>query len=401
MTINLSERISAACFQYVHGNNLVYNTSWEDPRLDRTALELTPDDSILVITSAGCNTLDYALQSPKHVYAVDVNPRQNALLELKLAGTRTLRYDEFFAMWGQGRLPGIEHTYRTRLRNQLTPFAQQYWDKNIGYFSGEGRYRGSFYFYGTTGLFAHAVNTYIDHVAGVRESINAILGASCLEEQREIYESSLYDAIWSRFVRWCVSRDTTLSLLGVPRPQRQEVEKHYGGIANFIESCLETVFTQLPLADNYFWRVYLTGQYTETCCPEYLKRENFDALRDGLSDRISIHTNTITGFLTEARRPITRLVLLDHMDWLSTHQMHALEQEWQAIVENANPGARILWRSGGMKTSFVDSIHVRTNGKIRRVGDLLRYNKSLAHELHAQDRVHTYGSFYIADLATA
>jgi S-adenosylmethionine-diacylglycerol 3-amino-3-carboxypropyl transferase len=32
------------------------------------------------------------------------------------------------------------------------------------------------------------------------------------------------------------------------------------------------------------------------------------------------------------------------------------------------------------------------------VGDLLNYHRPLAAELHAKDRVHTYGSFYIADL---
>ena len=45
----------------VHQHQLVYNTCWEDPRLDRQALELTAEDAVLVITSAGCNALDYAL----------------------------------------------------------------------------------------------------------------------------------------------------------------------------------------------------------------------------------------------------------------------------------------------------------------------------------------------------
>ena len=53
-------------------------------------LELGPDDNVLVITSAGCNALDYALAGPRHVYAVDLNPRQNALLELKKAAIRAL-----------------------------------------------------------------------------------------------------------------------------------------------------------------------------------------------------------------------------------------------------------------------------------------------------------------------
>ncbi|MDB4756823.1 BtaA family protein, partial [Mariniblastus sp.] len=70
--------ISQRVFKTVHQNNLVYNTCWEDPRLDRVALEIGPDENVLVITSAGCNALDYALNSPNHVYAVDMNPRQNA-----------------------------------------------------------------------------------------------------------------------------------------------------------------------------------------------------------------------------------------------------------------------------------------------------------------------------------
>jgi S-adenosylmethionine-diacylglycerol 3-amino-3-carboxypropyl transferase len=46
---------------------------------------LRDQDKLLVITSAGCNFLDYALTGPRRILAVDANPRQNALLELKFA----------------------------------------------------------------------------------------------------------------------------------------------------------------------------------------------------------------------------------------------------------------------------------------------------------------------------
>ena len=32
-----------------------------------------------MITSGGCNALDYLLDEPRRIYAVDMNPRQNAL----------------------------------------------------------------------------------------------------------------------------------------------------------------------------------------------------------------------------------------------------------------------------------------------------------------------------------
>ena len=70
---SLAERISMKVFNFVHGNNLVYNTCWEDPRLDKKALNLTPEDNVFVITSAGCNALSYAIDGVKHVYCADMN----------------------------------------------------------------------------------------------------------------------------------------------------------------------------------------------------------------------------------------------------------------------------------------------------------------------------------------
>jgi S-adenosylmethionine-diacylglycerol 3-amino-3-carboxypropyl transferase len=88
-------------FRIVHGGHLVYNQCWEDPAVDRQALGLTRGDRVLVITSAGCNALDYALLGAR-VVAVDVNPRQNHLLELKRAGIRALDFDSFFTLFGEG-----------------------------------------------------------------------------------------------------------------------------------------------------------------------------------------------------------------------------------------------------------------------------------------------------------
>ena len=61
--MRLADWFNVRMFNMVHGNNLVYNTCWEDPRLDRIALGLGSDDNVMVITSAGCNALDYALEA--------------------------------------------------------------------------------------------------------------------------------------------------------------------------------------------------------------------------------------------------------------------------------------------------------------------------------------------------
>jgi S-adenosylmethionine-diacylglycerol 3-amino-3-carboxypropyl transferase len=144
--------------------------------------------------------------------------------------------------------------------------------------------------------------------------------------------------------------------------------------------------------------VYITGSYTRACCPEYLVPENFARLKAGLVDRVVTHTDSVQGFLERHDGRVSRFVLLDHMDWLSDRFFPLLEAEWQAIVDRATPGARLIWRSGGFNTDFVDEVRVRIGGREVGTGEILEYDRDLAARLHPLDRVHTYGSFSIARL---
>ena len=389
------EWLSRRIFNTVHRNNLVYNTCWEDPRLDREALQISPSDEVMVITSAGCNALDYALVEPAHVHAVDMNPRQNALLDLKLAAIRSLEFDDFFKMFGQGHLPGIKTLYADRLRGELSGWSQTFWDRKIKWFNNKKR---SFYYRGTSGMFARMISRYMRKVQRVQPIVDQMLECETVEQQKVLYDQ-LYDRFWTSTLKFALNRDTTLSMLGVPKAQRRQIETQYeGGVVKFIQDCIQAVFAEIPLKDNYFWRVYIKGSYTRECCPEYLKEDNFQRLKSGLHEKISTYTDSVQGFLEKHDRPISRFVLLDHMDWLSDHFFPLLESEWQSILERSTPTSRIIWRSGGLKTDFIDKVEIRHNGQLKGVNSLLTYDEPLAEKLHPLDRVHTYASFYIAEL---
>ncbi|MEM9645128.1 MAG: BtaA family protein [Planctomycetota bacterium] len=391
--------IAHRCFNAVHQQNLVYNTCWEDPSLDRQALELSSSDSVALITSAGCNALDYALEAPAEVHAVDVNPLQNALLELKMAAIETLEFEDFFRLFGIGHHAKWAALYRDSVRNRLPIASQRIWDRRINFFDGSHR-RRSFYFRGTSGLFAWLINRYVRRSPELKSAIAELLQAQNLTEQREIYARHRVDELlWTKPLRWVLRRDTTMAMLGVPRSQRDQIDRGYpGGIARFIQDRISDVFQNTPLKNNYFWRVYLTGQYTADCCPEYLKPDQFERLKGGLVNAIQVHTDSVEGFLQVHQRPISRFVLLDHMDWLYDRMPDSLAREWQAIVHRASSNARVLWRSAALSVDFIDPLKVQLSGNIVQVGDLLTYRNELADTLHRQDRVHTYGSFYVADL---
>lgn len=397
----MARSLNAAFFQWIHGRHLVYNTCWEDPRLDREALRLTGEEHLLVITSAGCNALDYALAGAKRVYAVDMNYRQNALLELKLAGARALGYEEYFELFGRGRCRDFATVYARHLRPRLSNESAHFWDRHPHFFDGNGR-RPGMYFHGTSGWLARGLNFYLDRRPGMREGVQALLDARNIEEQQGLYFGGLKRLFWNPVMRRVANSNMTLALAGVPQAQREQVERHFeGGVAQFVEHCLDAVFAFLPMHDNYFWRVYLTGEYSPTCCPEYLRQDNFERLKAGLWEHITISTDTVQGFLERNTGPIDRFVLLDHMDWLSTHRRDALRAEWEAILKRAAPSARAIWRSGGMRVDYLDPLELEIGRNRFRLGEALRYDQNLAARLHPLDRVHTYGSFYIADLVPA
>lgn len=400
--LSLLERFHNLLFQFLYDRSLLYNTCWEDPAVDKRALAIGPDDVLLVITSAGCNVLDYALSGPRAIYAVDANPRQNALLELKLAGIRALDFETFFSVFGTGRHKDFRKIYRERLRDHLSDFARRFWDKRWRWFSGRG-WQNSFFWHGLSGVFARMVKTYLRFRPKLRRGIDALLEAPNLEEQRRVYAERVEPHLWNRAVEWFLRRPLTLCLLGVPYTQRREIQTQEGmDVPKYIRNVLRQVLANIPIQDNYFWTVYVRGHYTRECCPEYLKRENFERLKAGLADRIRLHTCTVTEFLRSAPEPISKFVLLDHMDWMSDHYPESLREEWEEILRKAAPGATIIFRSGAARPTFLDDVRVTANGGGSvRLTDCLSFDRELAEELSRADRVSTYASFHIVRLKGA
>ena len=78
----------------------VYNQIWEDPRVDVRALQLSENSRILTISSGGCNSLNYLIENPAKVTAVDLNRHHIYLLNLKIAALKYLpSHTEIFSIF--------------------------------------------------------------------------------------------------------------------------------------------------------------------------------------------------------------------------------------------------------------------------------------------------------------
>ena len=373
-------------FQHVHGSNLIYNCAWEDPRIDRELMQLDADSTVVMITSAGCNSLDYLLDNPAQIHAIDVNHRQNALLELKMALIKRNEFDDLFEMFGIGSHMDYTAIYQS-VRAQLSESAQGFWDRRIGFFNPKSL-KKSFYYHGTSGVAAWVMGNALFRLRpNIKNFAVCLLDAKSLEEQRQAYEL-IEGEIWGKFTNWLIRQPALMTLLGVPRPQIKLIEDSYpGGLTGYVKDKLKHVMTDLPIEENYFWRVYITGSYTLNCCPNYLRSENQGVLRERM-DRLKPSTGTVANFLRENPGFYSHYVLLDHQDWLAWNDPLALREEWDLILANSRPGTKILMRSAGLDLSFVpDEIRAR-----------LRFQPERTEALHQLDRVGTYGSTHFAEV---
>ena len=96
---------------------LVFTHNWEDPESDHAALNIKSNDTVLTITSGGCNVLGFLLFDPEVIYSIDINPAQSYLLELKIAAIKCLGFDDFISFAGLK-----EHDNRAKLYDRMKPF---------------------------------------------------------------------------------------------------------------------------------------------------------------------------------------------------------------------------------------------------------------------------------------
>lgn len=371
-------------FKNVHGSNLVYNICWEDPRCDRQVMNIGAESKIVMITSAGCNALDYLLDNPAEIHCIDLNSRQNALLELKKALFKHSDYTTLYNFFGHGSYSESENYYKKELRQHLPAFAQDFWDRKIGYFSGKGP-KKSFYFRGSSGTLAWLFVKYMKSRKKLYAKVRSLLEAKTLEEQ-ELWYNQVEAKLFNKTIRRLISNHYALAMAGVPRAQRKLISEEYpGGVGEFIVNSVRRVFTKIDIKDNYFWHVYIDGHYTKNCCPSYLVETNYAVLKER-ADHIKTHTTSMSKFLKDNPAEYTNYVLLDHQDWLAANDVPALEEEWQLILKNSKPGTRILMRSAAMRIDFFPEF-------VKEKVEWIPQEELEA--LHNQDRVGTYGCVYV------
>lgn len=369
----------------------IYGFTWEDPYVDMEHLELGPDDAILCITSAGDNALHYAATArPRRIHAVDMNPCQGHLLELKLAGIASLEYDTFWQMFGEGKAPQFRALLDEHIAPYLSSHAYQFWRSNAASFD------TAFYFRGYSG---HALRLAkaVFRLMRVHKDVQAMCQTTSLDEQKRIWDTKVRKAVINEtLIRLVLSNPAFLwNALGVPTNQ-MNMFKNEGSVEQFVIDTLDAVPSRALLSqENYHYRLCLMGNYSHDSCPLYLKKQAFKRLQENecaALDAFRLHTDSIVSVLRGMQdASLTRAILMDHMDWFDPiapakalptldesrndddKQVSDLDREVVELARVIVPGGYVFWRSAAKHPWYaqrfeaagfrVAPIHLRETGR--------------------------------------
>ncbi|TPX45899.1 hypothetical protein CcCBS67573_g10344, partial [Chytriomyces confervae] len=319
----------------------IYAFAWEDPRTDLEFLDLTPDDRMMIITSGGCNALEYACKvGPARIHCVDLNPCQNNMLELKLAGISSLQYADFWRLFGEGYIPNFSNVLDTHFSPYLSPYAYHFWKETAGF--------KNLFKTGCSGL-AIRIFQFVAKARGLAGAVERMCNADTIEEQWNVWEKEIRPHFLSKWLIMLLNNDRFLwGALGVPPAQMQMLLEE-GSAYDYVVNTFDPIIKQSHLRDdNYFYYVCLMLKYTPQNAPSYLTEEGFNALQQNPSrlDAFRIHTRTIVEVLKDevADGELTRVILMDHLDWFSQEDA---DEEITAVARKTAKGGRAYWRSAG------------------------------------------------------
>lgn len=305
----------------------------EDPELEIRALRPGPADRVVVVGSGGCTALALLAAGAGSVDAVDVNPAQNHLLELKLAAVRALPRDEAVRFLGGWPATADDRArWYDAVRRCLNPPAAAYWDARPAAIR-----RGALEA-GRTERYLRAAASLLRALVHPHRRVRRLLACRTVAEQRAFFAREWNNRRWRAL----------FALLGgraaLQRVYRPDFFRHAGDarFADHFRGRLEHTLTALPVGENYFLHQLLTGHYPvdRAGLPRYLAAAPAVV---AAADRLRIVDGGYTTYLsTLPGRSVDAFALSNICEWMPPADVDALFAE---VHRTARPGARVVLRN--------------------------------------------------------
>jgi S-adenosylmethionine-diacylglycerol 3-amino-3-carboxypropyl transferase len=353
-------------------SDLIFTLNWEDPESDVKAIGMKAGQTLLTITSGGCNTLNFLVHDPEIIYAVDINQAQTYLMEFKIAAIKNLNHHDFISLLGlrecEDRL-----TLFSKIQHDLSKEAKSFWNSNIKLI------RKGILFNGKFEGFVRLAGKILSLLQG-QNKIEKLLTLKTLDEQKEFYNTRWNNKRWKLIFKLMFTKKR-LAKKGLVA----EYFHFDDGAQTFSESFYNRARKALcdtPVKTNYFLSVYFTGKYNDEI-PLYLQAEHYEHIKRNIARIQLITADTKYWLETMTANSIDGFCLSNICELMSEEDTKKLFTE---VVRTARPGAKICFRNLMIPREVP--------------GDLLQVkkNEGLSNLLLAKDRSFVYSKVAAYDI---
>ena len=349
-----------------------YSNCWEDADILLQALALKEGDICLSIASSGDNTFSLLKHNPSLVLAVDISVAQLACVELRKVAFLNLSYEDTLKFLGI--YEGLDRitTYK-KIRNNLSEFAQEFWDANQ-----ELIIRGIIHVGKFEKFFQLFRNRILPLIHGKRKVFEL------LKEKDESTRVDFYDKEWNTW-RWRIlfkvffSR-TVLGRLGRDPEFFKYVE---GDVANRIMERTKYALTVLPTDKNPYLEYILTGNF-QNMLPFYLRKSNFEIIRKNLDKLVIFEGNIDEALQAHSTLRFNKFNLSDIFEYMS-HEEYV--DELNRIVSSSQKGGRLVYWN-----------MLADRRAPENFGSRLKFLGTLAQKLFLQDKAFFYKTLIIEEI---
>ncbi len=369
-------------------DGFVYNQIWEDPRVDLEAMEIDSDSRILTIASGGCNLLNYLVDQPHSIQAVDLNQYHVYFTALKLAAIKYLpTYEDFFTFFGYADKDVNLDNYQQYIRSHLDEDIRDYWENTVRFHGPRVHYfTKNLYNYGKMGYFIRFLHFMSKRFA---RDPQELLCATDSQKREEIFRCHFEPFFNCLPIKLLGRMPFILYSLGIPPQQFHAMKIESNGKMDTIyRERLRRLICQFPIEENYFaWQALGRGYDCEKrqAVPDYLKEEHYDLIKEQVNN-IFLHLSSTTDFLrNQPDRSLNRFVFLDSQDWMDQKGIVHL---WEQVARTGMPGSRIIFRTA----SFESPVEKNLPSELRK---RFHYEEKRSLELFQKDRSAIYGGFHL------
>lgn len=311
-------------------SRLSYSFGNEDWRTEREALQIQPDNRVVCITASGDRVLHLLMDPCREIVAVDLNPTQNHLLNLKMAALAHFDYEKYLAFLG-----AAPSKNRLELLSLLTPYlpphSATFWHTHRRMIEKGILYQGA----------VERIAKLMAKCLGVfrRQKIAQLFQFNDVAAQKLFVEKQWDTYYWRKIVE--LALHPKFSRLWMKDPGLYEYLGQSIDPGKYIYNRMNDYLCRYLAKESLLLSFLFLGKVGKEAMPPYLTEPGTRVIRSHL-DRVSIRNEDIVKFLeNEPDNSYDRFSISDVASYISESNFQRMIK---SIYRTARPGARFCLR---------------------------------------------------------